>query len=152
MVDEHRIWAEELDSPLLPAATAEWFARNGDEGERWRLTANRSLPLSVLRLLAEDDDRGVSTALLLNHDLPGELVARIRARWPDPDTRMGADSHPNAPVEVKLATPVVILTATSLDRFFDSVQATHEQRRRLTEGIRHRDDRTLGEAWRDVIA
>ncbi|MCL3859456.1 hypothetical protein [Actinotalea sp. K2] len=141
-------WATRLDDPALPPLIAAGVASRGTLEERHALTANRALPHDVLLTIITTNEPEVAGGLLLNYDLPSEMVDLLAERLSLPDAL--ASGHPNASLVRKMRHPVGELTGLALHRFFLAVRATDDEQQHLHTVIDEEPRARLAAAWEKV--
>ncbi|WP_250445249.1 hypothetical protein [Actinotalea sp. C106] len=138
-------WAARLDDPDLPPSIAAAVARDGTTEERHALAANRTLSQDVLLTIITTDEPEIASGLLLNYDLPAEMVDLLAERFALADDV--ASGHPNASLARKMRQPVGELTGLALHRFFLAVRASEAEQRQVHAAIDQDAGQTLAAAW-----
>ncbi|MBO1751092.1 hypothetical protein J4G33_04670 [Actinotalea sp. BY-33] len=138
-------WAARLDHPDLPPPIAAAVARRGTTEERHALVANRALSHDVLLTIITTNEPEIASGLLLNYDLPAEMVDVLAERLALPEEV--ASGHPNASLARKMRQPVGELTGLALHRFFLAVRASETQQRQVHEAIDQDGGQALTTVW-----
>lgn len=138
-------WASRLDDPALPPRVAASVARHGTAEERHLLVNNRALSQDVLLTIITTWDPDTARGLLLNYDLPAEMVDLLARR--QVISEESASGHPSASLERMMRLPVGELTGLALHRFFAAVRASDDEQRRVHEEIDRDSEQTLAAVW-----
>ncbi len=106
------------------------------------------LPAEVLERLAQDPDENVRQSLLLiNRDVPAELLIRIVEEFPE--DYVFVCKHPNAPLYMSEQCEVVRMPEVSLRAFLTSHNANAAQTAAFL-ALQLEPELTAGDAWKRV--
>lgn len=144
-------WADRLEDPDLPGAAAYWYAAHGTLVQQLYLTGHAALPQDAAVLMATEGSPEVRRALAFE-DVTSTYVLELLAQHDDADFEAIAGNW-NAPVVRKLDLLLWKHTRRSIEKFYEAVRASPEERAELdhlhnTLGDRSR--RTLGDAWTQI--
>jgi len=90
---------------------------SGDVTQRVEAAWELHLPIEGMRRASEDTHVQVVESLLTNIEVPEEIIAGILQKHPE--LHQAVMSHPNAPIAMKEALPMVWHTALTLSRYAD---------------------------------
>ncbi|MEY4458086.1 MAG: hypothetical protein RIS25_679 [Actinomycetota bacterium] len=115
---------------------------------RTEVCAFPRLPAEALERLARDSDENVRQSLLLiNRDLPAELLIRVVEEFPEDYAFVS--KHPNAPLYMSEQCEVVRMPEVSLRAFLAAHNANAAQTAAFL-AMQLEPELTAGEAWKRV--
>lgn len=149
MSNSRELW-ERLRDPDLSPSVAARVVSQGSREEQHYIAANRHLPQDILLKIIDTLDWEIVSILLLNYDLPTDLLLRVESRHAEHVPSDMIRNHPSAPLYYKLELRSGDLTGAQLSRFFEVVHASPAERQEVHLAIERDPEAQLGALWASI--